>query len=58
VLHPASARESELARNEAEERERVRAMLKTELGCVDRRRGRGSWRVCALVHDGSRGRQI
>jgi hypothetical protein len=52
-----SAREGELARNEARERERVWAVLKRELGCVGRRRDRGSRRVCALVHGGSRGRR-
>jgi hypothetical protein len=52
-----SAREGELARNEAREREWVWAVLKKELGCVGRRRGRGSQRACALVHGGSQGRR-
>jgi hypothetical protein len=47
-----STREGELARNEAGERVRVRAVLKRELGCVSRRHGRGSWCACALVHGG------
>jgi hypothetical protein len=41
-----SAREGELARNEAGERVRVRAVLKQELGCMGRRRGRGSRLAC------------
>jgi hypothetical protein len=44
-----------LVRNEVGERERVRAVLKRELGRVGRQRGRGSRRACALVHGGSRG---
>jgi hypothetical protein len=51
------AREDELAQNEVGERVRVRAVLKRELGCVGRRRGRESRCACALVHDGSRGRR-
>jgi hypothetical protein len=52
-----SAREGELARNEAGERVRVWAVLKRNMGCVGRRRGWGSRRACTLVHGGSRGRQ-
>jgi hypothetical protein len=52
-----SAREGELARNGAGERVQVRAVLKRELGCVGRRRGRGSQRACALVHGSLRGRR-
>jgi hypothetical protein len=50
-----SAREGELVRNESGEG--VRAVLKRELGCVGRQRGRGSRRACALVHGGLRGRR-
>jgi hypothetical protein len=50
-------RECVLVRNEAGERERVRAVLKRELGHVGRQHGRGSRRACALVHGGSRGRR-
>jgi hypothetical protein len=51
-----SAREGEAVRNGTGERVRARAVLKKELGCVGRRRGRGSRhaRVSArvLVHGG------
>jgi hypothetical protein len=42
-----SAREGELARNEVGDRERVWLVLKRELGCVGRRRDRGTRRACA-----------
>jgi hypothetical protein len=44
-------------RNQAGERERVRAGLKKELGQVGRRCSRASRRACALVSGGSRGRR-
>jgi hypothetical protein len=50
-------REGELAQNGAESECGVWAVLKRELGCVGKRRGRGSRRACALVHGGPRGRR-